>query len=148
MPTTLSFKDVIDKPQWRPVASSHTASPSIGPIFFGDHRNSEDRYPKLIEMPTAVTQNFYNIKNGGWTQATTPLTGSWGSGANAVFMPHRGPRGTLTGTPTSTHFVLSTLESIGGIALTAGLGQFANRGDGIGFKIRIIDTATGVTGES
>ena len=146
MSTTLNFKDVIDKPSWRPVSPAIAAC-TAGSSICGDHRNNEDRHPKLFEITSATTVYRYNVKNDGWTQIASPaLAGTFGAGANSVFCPHRGPRGTLTGTPTSTTFALSTLETLGGTALTAVQNDWADRGSGTqGFKIRIISKANGAT---
>ena len=147
MPTTTAFHDVIDKPSWRPVAPSPSAS-AAGTCLIGDLRNNEDRYPKLFEFISATVVNNYNIKNDGWTQLASPaLTGTFGAGANAIFMPHRGPRGGVSAATTSS-ITCSTLESIGGTALTVPAMALADRCDGIGFKIRIYDRTAGKTQET
>jgi hypothetical protein len=129
---------------------------AAGTGLFGDHRNNEDRCPYLFEFINATTVNRYNIKNDGWTSIQSPaLTGTFGAGANGVFMPHRGPRGTVSAA-TTTSLTMATLESIGGTALSVSTNQWADGGQGTtvltgtaypGYKIRIYDTTVGKTQE-
>ncbi|MBI4644196.1 MAG: hypothetical protein HY743_10860 [Deltaproteobacteria bacterium] len=77
------------------------------------------------------------------TLASPALAGTFGAGAGAEFLPSQGPRGTLATGCTSTSMVLSTA-----LPAVVGVNALANRGDGIGFKIRIIGNAAGSSGKT
>ena len=70
------------------------------------------------------------------------LSGTFGAGATAVFHSGVGPSGSIASGATTTSVALST-------ALPAAVGnnQLANRGDGSGFRIRIIGSASGSSGK-
>lgn len=140
---TLGFKDAIDIPEWRPLAVAPNAS-AAGGCLISDLRNSEDRHPQIFQLATAAILNSYHVKNDGWSFVGSPaLTGTFGAGAGGIFMPARGPRGTIAAGATTTKITLTT-------ALPASIGtnQLAGRGDGIGFKIRIIGNAAGSSGKT
>ena len=142
MATTLNFKDLIDLPEWRPLAVSLTAQAAGGGIA-SDLRNNEDRIPIIFQLGSATVLNSYNAKNDGWQFLLSPaLAGTFGVGASLVVAPQRGPRGTLTTGNTTTSVVLST-----SLPAAVGVNQLANRGDGIGYKIRIIGNAAGSSGK-
>lgn len=142
MPTTASWKDILDIPRWRPLANAITLS-AAGVTIAGDCRNNDDRHPELFELGSAVILNKYNIKNNEWFQLTSPaLAGTFGAGATAVVVPDRGPSGLLAAGCTTTSVILSTV-----LPASVGPNQLSNRGDGRGFKIRIINYATGKTEE-
>lgn len=134
MVTTLNFKDIIDLPKWRPLATPINIA-GTGNAIVSDLRNNEDRHPFIFNAvssfgTTALAE--YNTKNDEWntlsfaTGLTTPVT-------SMVIMPAQGPRGSLVASPdASTIILLSPLPA------SVGVNQLANRGDGIGFKIRII----------
>lgn len=114
-------------------------------MLVADQRNDESRIPKLYELTSTTVVSAYNPKNNGWTQLASPaLAGTFGAGSAGVFMPHRGPRGTLTAVSSASNFTLSALE----LSVTASVNQFADRGDGVGFKIRVYDPVAGKTGET
>ena len=133
MATTLGFKDLIDKPEWRPLAvglNAHAAGISLA----ADLRNDLTRHPEIFQLASAAILNAFNPANDGWSFLNTPgLTGTFGAGAGCIFMPSRGPCGTLAAGGTTTSVVLSTA-----LPAAVGLNQLANRGDGVGFRIRII----------
>lgn len=143
MTTTLGFKDLIDKPSWRPIANAPNAS-AAGICLCSDMRNSEDRHHQLYQLVSNAILNSYHVKNDGWSFAINPaLAGTFGAGAGCVIAPARGPRGTLAGGSTTTKVVIST-------ALPAAVGSnmLAGRGDGRGYKIRIIGNAGGSSGKT
>jgi hypothetical protein len=140
MATTLGFKDIIDKPEFRPFAlcpNAHAAGVSI----CGDRRNNETRHPSIFQLASAAIVNQYHTKNDGWMFLGTPaLTNTFGAGACAVFCPHQGPRGSIGSGCSTTKIVTSTTWTIGANLL-------ANRGDGIGFRVRIIGKSSGGSGK-
>lgn len=141
MATTTGFKDIIDLPEWRPIANASSTS-SSGICIGSDPRNNEDRHPYVFRLFGTTQFESYHIKNDEWLFLNSPgLSGSLATGGMVVY-PGQGPRGTLAAGNTSTKLVLST-------ALPAAVGnnQIANRGDGIGFKIRVVDNAAGASGK-
>jgi len=141
MSTTLGFKPGITLPEWRPLAIvpfgfSWNANPMAG-----DLRNNEDRHPtQFLVMSSNIFE--YNIKNDGWRQGIAHAMGGSVSTASAcVFAPSQGPNGTLAAGATTTTVVLNTA-----LPAAVGVNQLANRGDGIGFKIRIIGNSAGGSG--
>lgn len=143
MATTFSFKDIIDLPDWRPLAVAPNASAAGGALAC-DLRTTEDRDPRIFQLASASALNDYSSKNDGWGLVVNPvLTGTFGAGATAVMAPQRGPRGTLAAGSTPTSVVLSTA-----LPGSVGLNQLANRGDGTkGYKIRIIGNSAGSSGK-
>jgi hypothetical protein len=142
MATTLNFKDLIDLPQWRTLANSINSTAAASCIC-GDNRNDISRDPYLYLLINATTFQRYNTLNDEWQTLTSPaLAGTFGAGAGSVFVPSAGPSGTLASGNTTTSVVLSTA-----LPATVGVNQLANRGDGIGYKIRIIGNASGSSGK-
>jgi hypothetical protein len=142
MATVTTFKDILDLPDWRPLAVSPTAD-GAGRCLAGDMRNNEDRHPELFFLSSGTALCSYNAKQDGWTTVGSPsLAGTFGAGGAAVFSPRGGPKGALAGGNSTTAITLST-------ALPAAVGpnQLADRGDGRGFKIRIVGLAAGKTEE-
>lgn len=144
MATTLGFKDIIDLPEWRPLASA-PASSGAGSCMASDPRGTENRSPWVFYLNSNTALYAYNVKNDDWFQLASPaLAGTFGAGAGMVFSPTQGPMGTLAAGWTTTQGALST-------ALPASVGpnQLANRGDGTrGFKIRIIGNSAGGSGKT
>lgn len=142
MTTTLNFKNIIDLPQWRTLASSITATAAASCIC-SDQRNNEDRDPYIYLLVSATVFQRYNTKNDEWQTLTSPaLAGTFGAGAGSVFVASAGPSGTLAAGATTTSVVLTTA-----LPSAVGVNQLANRGDGVGYKIRIIGNAAGSSGK-
>lgn len=142
MTTTLGFKDQIDLPDWRPLAVAPNASAAGGSLAC-DLRDCEDRIPLIYQLASATVLNCYYPKNDGWALVGSPaLAGTFGAGAGAVMLPSRGPRGTITTGATTTSVVLSTA-----LPAAVGINQLADRGDGQGFKVRIVDNGAGGSGK-
>lgn len=138
--TTLNFKDIIDLPKWRPLATNLFAPTSNSGIT-SDLRNNEDRHPLLYAIGSATTFNAYDAKNDQWLTLASPALG--GSFHASFFMPAQGPRGTIAAGATTTSIPLTTA-----LPATVNLNQLANRGDGRGFKVRIIGNAAGSSGKT
>ena len=142
MATVTNFKDILDLPDWRPLAVCPSAD-GAGRCLAGDMRNNEDRHPELFFLGSGTALCSYNAKQDGWTTVGSPaLAGYFGAGGAAVFSPRGGPKGTLAGGNSATAVTLST-------ALPAAVGpnQLADRGDGRGFRIRVVGLAAGKTEE-
>ncbi len=143
MSTTLGFKDLLDLPVWQPIANSITVS-AAGTSWACDLRNSEDRHPILFALYTNAVLNAYNVKNDEWMTLTSPaLVTTFGAGAGCVFAPSQGPAGTIAAGATTTTVTLSTA-----LPAAVAINQLANRGDGRGFKMRIIDNIAAASGKT
>jgi hypothetical protein len=121
MATTLNFKPILDKPEWRPVAIPQAGLTPYGvssaPIFqagqmVSDYRSNNYNTPKLWYMGTSSTQQMeYNsvtdswagLYNGSWSGG-----GSYGTGIATGFAPSQGPKGTLLAGTTSSILNLDT----------------------------------------
>ena len=142
MATTLNFKDYYDLPMWRPEAPALAAS-AAGSSLAWDQRNNASGSPYIYFLRSATAFDAYDPTTGEWMALSSPaLAGTFGAGAGAIFNPSQGPRGTLAAGATTTKVILTT-------ALPAAVGsnQLANRGDGTGFRIRIIGSAAGSSGK-
>ena len=142
MATTLDFKAGLDLPYWRPLSNS-PAAVTTGSCLCTDLRNIEDRIPIVWYLNSVSSFNAYYVKNDAWVTLTSPaLTPALNSGGFAIFSPSAGPRGTITTGATTTSVVLSTA-----LPASVGVNQLANRGDGQGYKLRIVDNGSGGSGK-
>lgn len=143
MSTTLTFKDVIDLPEWRPLSPAVNQSTGGGAWMSSDLRNNEDRLPFTYYIGDNGFLSAYNFKNDGHTRLTSSIPASVGTGSAGIVAPQRGPRGTLAAGSTTTSIVLSTA-----LPASVAVNQLANRGDGVGFKLRIIGNSGGGSGKT
>lgn len=142
MPTTLNFKQYLDLPTWRPEAVPF-AAPGAGSSFAWDHRNNDNGSPYQYFLRSATNFEAHDPITGEWMALASPaLAGTFGAGAAAVFHPSQGPRGQLAAGNTISRVVLSTA-----LPAPVGINQLANRGDGRGFRIRVIDNVVGGSGK-
>ncbi len=142
MTTVLNFKDIIDLPLWRPNSPAFLAT-AAGGSFAYDMRNTDRNSPYNYFLHNATSLYAYAPKNDEWMLIGSPaLTGTFGAGATSVFHPTQGPRGTIAAGATTTTFTLTTT-----LPAAVGINQLANRGDGVGYKIRVIGNAAGGSGK-
>jgi hypothetical protein len=144
--TTLNFKSIVDLPKWRPLAVPIYNYTSTGNeltmAIASDMRNNEDRYPYIFKHTgQTIGTEIYNVKSDEWLPITNISAASVIS--DMFLMPAQGPRGTLAAGATTTTVTLTTA-----LPSAVGVNQIANRGDGIGFKIRIIGNAAGSSGKT
>jgi hypothetical protein len=131
MTTTLNFKELIDLPEWRPIAPAPAVT-AAGTAICGDLRGNEDRDPALYFLQANTVFYKYLTKNDEWIQLGSPaLLNALGAGSDAVFSP-TGPTGTISAGITTSVTLSTALPS------AVAINQLANRGDGKGYKIRII----------
>lgn len=143
MATTLNFKDIIDVPLWRPSAPLITAT-AAGSSIAADLRNDATRHPYNYILDSATTLKAYDPITDEWLALGSPaLAGTFGAGATSIFHPSQGPRGTITSGNTTTKVVISTA-----LPSAVGVNSLANRGDGVGFRIRIVGNAGGSSGKT
>lgn len=145
MTTTLSFKDFIDLPVWRPLASpvnAHAAGGAVVSDLRRDVSGTVRRGVRAWQLVSLTVLNDYNMLNDGWSFNISPgLTGTFGVGATAVFKPAMGPRGSIAAGSTTSVIKLTTA-----LPGTVGVGQLANKGSGVGYAIRIIGNRAGGSG--
>lgn len=142
MATSLNFKKGLDLPLWRPLSPAITA-PVAGGSLAWDMRNDASRHPLTYLLRSSTALDCYSPANDDWMPLASPaLAGTFTSGATAIMHPSQGPRGTLAAGSTTTTVVLSTA-----LPTAVGLNQLADRGDGVGFTIRIITNTAGGAGK-
>jgi hypothetical protein len=142
MTTTLNFRRIINVPQWRPSAPAIGAS-AAGTSMACDLRNDTTNTPYNYFLRAATVLERHDPTTDEWMALSSPgLAGTFGAGAACVFHPSQGPRGTLAAGATTTSVVLSTA-----LPAAVGVNQLANRGDGVGFRIRVIGNAAGSSGK-
>jgi len=108
----------------------------------GDLRNDASRHPWLYWLRSATALDAFDPTTGGWIPLASPaLSPAAAAGACMVFHPSAGPRGTLAAGSTSSAINITTA-----LPAAVGINQLANRGDGLGFKIRIIGNGTSSSG--
>jgi hypothetical protein len=142
MATSFNFKNLFDIPEWRPMASS-PATNGAGMCMAYDERSNADSDPYIYLLSSVSGFQKFLPRTNEWLVLASPtLAGTFGAGAACVFHPTQGPRGALTTGNTTSKVVLSTA-----LPAAVGINQLANRGDGVGYKIRIIDNASGASGK-
>lgn len=144
MTTTLNFKNLIDLPEWRPCAVGPSTS-IVGECMAFDLRSNNYRDPYLYHQASTTTIECYNQLNDEWyiRKAFTAVGVTPAAGSGVIFVPSHGPSGTVGATPSTANITLAALPN----SATVGINQLANRGDGTGYRIRIIDKAGGATGK-
>lgn len=137
--TTLAY---IDIPTWRPIAQC-PATFAAGGGLAGDLRNNTDADPCIYSFTGSNTVCKFFPKTNDWLVLANAGMSAFGAGAALVLHPTQGPRGTLTTGATTTKVVLSTA-----LPAAVAINQLANRGDGTGYKIRIVGNASGSSGKT
>lgn len=145
MTITLSFKPGLDRPLWRPEPLAITNNVS-GACFAYDMRNDNTRHPISYYLRSSSNLDEFNPVVGDWFPLSTPALTGVAAGSAIVFHPSQGPRGTISAASSANSFTLSSLVTAGGAAV--GTNQLADRGDGLGFLIRVADNAAGATGKT
>lgn len=141
----LNKKNIIDKPRWRNISSmaALNVSATPGQYIDQDHRNRRYADPYRYTLNGLTTMYRYNTVTDGWTDLISPaMAGTYGRGATQAFVPSQGPRGTLAAGATTTKIIISTA-----LPAAVGINQLANRGDNLGYIVRIIGSAAGSSGK-
>jgi hypothetical protein len=139
MTSILNFKDIIDTPKWR-FATRPVISVGNGTEFASDLRNNEDRNPFVYWIRSTNSFWRYNPIRDQWFTLLNPNLGSGPSGCGIA---SKGPSGTIAAGATASSIPLTTA-----LPAAVGINQLANRGDNIGFKVRIIGNAAGSSGKT
>ena len=136
------LKKFLDLPMWDPIAPAIAAS-AAGVQLVADERNNADSDPFLYLLLSATAFYRYSPIANEWQALNSPaLAGTFGAGAGATLHPTQGPRGVLAAGNTTSKVVISTA-----LNAAVGINQLANRGDSLGYKIRIIGNAAGSSGK-
>lgn len=149
MATTLTYRDIVDLPEWRslsqPIAGgSLTFIATNGLAIAEDMRARDYAHPIAFFQGTANILNSYHTKQDAWhtnNNTSLSMSGTFGAGATAVFCPTFGPMGIIT-SGTTTSVTLSTA-----LPASVNTNQLSDRGDGKGFIIRIISNTAGGAGK-
>lgn len=144
MTTTIGFKSFEHMPRWRPEATAQAAT-SGGMCVAYDKRNNATKHPLVYLLRAGTAFDCFNPSSGygDWLPLATPgLTGTFGVGSACIFHPSQGPRGTLAAGATTTTVTLTTA-----LPAAVGVNQLANRGDGLGFVIRIMTNTALASGK-
>jgi len=139
------FKKVIDRMMWDQVAPAPNAHAAAA-CMFSDMRSDVSRNPFVYQLVSNTVLNRFNITTKGWAFVQSPaLAGTFGAGAAGAFVPSFGLVGTIAAGATTTRVTLSTA-----LPTAVGLNMLANRGGSgeYGFKLRIIDNASGGSGKT
>ena len=145
MATTIAFKGFEHMPRWRPESPTIVASASAMAMCY-DKRNNSAKHPYAYFLRSAINFDYFNPASGygDWVPLVSPgLTGAFGAGAGCVFHPTQGPRGTLAAGATTSSVTLTTV-----LPAAVGVNQLANRGDGLGFIIRICSNTAAASGKT
>jgi hypothetical protein len=152
MVLNLNWKAGLDRSPWRPEAPC-IALGSAGTAFIYDQRNNNTRLPFIFFYRSTGILDAFNTFTGDWLNVTSSLTlATVGAGSCAIFHPSQGPGvGTLSGSGSigtisagsTTTVTLSTV-----LLQAVGLNQLADRGDGIGFRMRVIGMSSGGSGHT
>ena len=139
MATMLNFHPGIDHPMYRAIAPLPAAiSSAARPCFAYDLRNDTSHLPRLWFIAASTLLYEYNVLNNEWLQLATPALNGISAGTGMVFDPLGGPAGTITSAASTSQFTINTA-----FPSAVGVNQLANRGDGIGYRIRIMNCIAG-----
>jgi hypothetical protein len=142
MSTTYGQKPIHDLPEWFPCANPLNANAAGGCVAY-DQREGPTCHPMIYHFVSATVFNAYNPITDEWINLASPGMGTFAAGAGCVFVPSSGPSGTLSAGTSTTQFTIGTALPAAVVA-----NQLANRGDGVGFYIRVCDVSGGVISES
>jgi hypothetical protein len=150
MPTTINYKPGLDLPRGRPVSAAGNLNITANFLNFAyDMRGRNYAHPIAITPVSTTYLSGYNRQNDAWfrySAQTVIGAGSYNGASNSsanVLAPSQGPSGTLTTGNTTTSVVISTA-----LPGSVRANQLANRGDGLGYIIRIIGNSAGGSGKT
>ncbi len=132
-----TFKPYIDKQMWDYVAPA-PYSTSSGRGYASDLRTHGYADPRLFLNVDSTYLLCYSKIQKSFQYVGSPGLSSHGSGQCNVFCPSFSIIGTV-GSGSSTSAVVLSAATVAGSAISAvAPNQFANRGDGTGYRIRVI----------
>ena len=142
MVMNINWKAGLDRSPWRPESVAPAAFATGNGIAY-DARNDASRIPLAFFYANGGAFIF-NPVVGDWFPIVTYSPASNGAGSASVFHPSQGPGvGLLTGGSAAGigNVASGTTTSIGlttALPAAVGLNQLADRGDGVGFRMRVI----------
>lgn len=124
----------IDLPIWRQCSpmTAHAAGGSI----CADKRNDISAYSAVFHLASATALNAYYAPPNGVATIVNPGISAFGAGSDCVFVPSLSYVGSIGAACTTTKIITTTNN---GTWATNGMVL----GEGIGFRIRIIGSASG-----
>lgn len=146
----MAQRDIIDLPEWRMLSQSivnqsgSTGIQNTAGIWIAeDFRNRNYSHPYYY-CNTLTAMYSYSTKFDAWAtnESSVGMGGTMGSGATSVFCPTFSPMGTLAAGGSTTKIILTTA-----LPASVNINQLANRGDGLGFIVRIIGNSAGGSGK-
>jgi hypothetical protein len=146
MPTTINFKPGLDLPRGRPVASLNIGTTTFVNFAY-DMRGRNYAHPiAYTPVNTSSLQGYNMVNDTAFPVSSQTLLGAGTYTVSLpsahVLAPSQGPNGTLTTGNTTTKVVISTA-----LPGSVRANQLANRGDGLGYIIRIIGNSAGGSGK-
>lgn len=148
MSTTLNFRYLVDAPEWRMASQvlygTAASSGTSGIVLATDLRSRDYQSPLSFFQSSSANIAFYDYKRDAYSlfNASYSAGGSFVAGATAVFCPTFSPMGTIAAGATTTSFTLTTA-----LPASVVINQLANRGDGLGYIVRVIGNAAGSSGK-
>jgi hypothetical protein len=148
MSTTLSNRYLVDLPEWRALSNpsfnqSTTVIATAGTCMGPDMRARNYADPNVFFNSSSNIISSYNYKLDAWNYIlATGLGGTFGQGAMTIFCPSWGPSGTIAAGATTSSVTLTTA-----LPNSVNANWLNNRGDGLGFIVRIIGNTAGSSGK-
>lgn len=131
-----SFIPMLDRQMWvqvPPAPNAHAAGGSLA----SDLRNDSSAQPYITQLVSNTVWNKYHKVQKSWgLVGSMALATTFGAGAWHGYAPSRGLFGTVAAGCSTTSIVISTA-----FPSAVGVNQLANKGDGVGFRIRITGNA-------
>lgn len=158
MALTNNAKRYLDKIQWRGIATQPSLNyviPTtvVGGGFAYDKRSRNYADPKKYLFAATSTQyQIYNAITNGWknNQFSTTINGTLANAVAWDFQPSGGPTGSIsgssvfpTGSATTTTMWLNNIVTTGNVEINS----LADRGDGLGYILRVVDNNSGSSGK-
>lgn len=151
MSTTISNRYIVDLPEWRALSNSFLNTNSspftvAGAVMAPDMRGRNYANPNVVFNWSGVA-SCYNFKLDSWNYVISlGMGGTTGQGATAVFCPKFSPSGLIAAGATDRSFTIDAATPL--LSTGVAINWMAQRGDGLGHIVRIIDNGVGGTGKT
>lgn len=114
MATTLTYRDILDLPEWRsisgPTAGTTASATNIAGVAMAEDMRCRDYAHPLVLFLNSGVSYSYNTKLDAWGyHSSSGIGGVAAVGSTSVFSPSFGPKGALTGTNTTKKLNLDTM---------------------------------------
>lgn len=151
MSTTISNRYIVDLPEWRALSSpilntSTTPFSTSGAVMAPDMRGRDYANPNVVFNWSGIAST-YNFKLDSWNYVISlAMGGTLGAGSTAVFCPKLSPSGSIAAGATYRSFTIAAGTPLPSTGVATN--WMAQRGDGLGHIVRIIDNGPGGTGRT